>query len=149
MTDRSQVDAMVAAVLARLGRIDVLEESLEGGLQRFEFGVAADHARRHAFDAACADAQDARLGAAHQPALDGRVHALRRQGLLRVHLEQAAHLGIGVVRDPQGPGRGGVPHVRGDVHRDAADGTVSVHPAAQHHATGVQAHAHVEPRNRS
>ena len=54
------------------GQLALGEQPLEGGLQRLELGVAADHPRRHAFDAAAADAKAARLGAQHQVALDRR-----------------------------------------------------------------------------
>ena len=52
------------------------EQALEGFLQCFKFGVAADHPCGHAFDAPGGDAECPGLGAQHQVALDRRVHAL-------------------------------------------------------------------------
>ena len=120
------------------------EEAVVGGLQRFEFGVAADHPGGHAFDAACADTELAGFGALDQVALHRGVDPLDGQRLLRVHLEQAAHLGVCVVRYPQGAGRGGLLHAGCDIDRMAADVAFGVHAAAQQHAAGVDAYADVE-----
>ena len=78
------------------------EQPVERRLQHFELGVAADHLRGHAFDAARADAEGPWLGAQDEVALHRRVDALDRQRRLRVDLEQAAHLRVGVVADAQG-----------------------------------------------
>ncbi len=126
------------------GQPALVEQSLEGGLKRSEFGLATDHAGGHAFDAAAGDAEVARFGPPHQVAVDRMIHALHHQGVLRVDLEQAAHLQIGVVADAQGPCGRGLLHPRGDVDGNATDAAVGVDPAAQQHAAGVQAHAHIE-----
>ena len=91
-----------------------------------------------------AEAKAPRLGAQHQVALDGLVHALDRQRLLTLDLEHAAHLGVGVVADAQGPGRRGLLHACGDVHGDAANAAVGIDAAAEQHAAGVDADADVE-----
>ena len=80
----------------------------------------------------------------YEPALHRCIHTLDGQRRLRLDLEQATHLGVGVVADSQRAGRRGLLQTRGDVDRDAADAAVSVHPAAQQHGAGVDAHAHVE-----
>ena len=126
------------------GEVAIDEQPLEGVLQRLELGVAADHPCRDAFDAAAAEAKAPGLGAQHQIALDGLVHALDGQRLLTLDLEHAAHLGVGIVADAQGPGRRGLLHARGDVHRDAANAAVGIDPAAEQHAAGVDADADVE-----
>ncbi len=115
-----------------------------GGLQGFEFGVATDHPGGHSLDAAAGDAEGPRLGAQHQVAVHRGIDALDGQRRLRLDFEHAAHLGVGVVADAQGPGRGGLLHARGDVDGDAADAAVGVDPAAEQHAAGVDAHAHIE-----
>ena len=120
------------------------EQPLEGVLQRFELGIAADHPGRDALDAAAAEPKAARLRAQHEVALDEAVDALDRERLLRLDLEQAAHLRVGVVADAQRAGRRGLLHARGDVDRDAADAAVGIDPAAEQHAAGVDADAHVE-----
>ena len=51
-------------------------DAFERVLQSVEFGVAADHARLDAFDAARGDAKRARLGAQHEVGDDRLVHAL-------------------------------------------------------------------------
>ena len=56
------------------------EQALEGVLQRFELGVAADHASGHAFDAARADAELARLGAGDKVARTGASTPLTASG---------------------------------------------------------------------
>ena len=126
------------------GETAIDEQPLEGVLKRLELGVPADHPRRHAFDAAAAEAKAPRLGAQHQVALDRLVHALDRQRLLPLDLEQAAHLRVGVVADAQAPGRRGLLHPCGDVHRDAANAAIGIHAAAEQHAAGVDADANVE-----
>ena len=65
------------------GETAIDEQPLEGVLQRLEFGVAADHPGRDAFDAAAAEAKAARLRAQHEVALDRLVDALDRERLLR------------------------------------------------------------------
>jgi hypothetical protein len=59
-------------------------QAFEGVLQQFELGVAPDHARLDAFDAARGNPKGARLGALHQVGDDGSIYALdleRRLGL--------------------------------------------------------------------
>ena len=46
--------------------------------------------------------------------------------------------------DAQGPRRRGLLHACGDVHRDAANAAIGIHPAAEQHAAGVDADADVE-----
>ena len=61
------------------------------------------------------------------------------------HLEQAAHLQVGVAADTQGAGRSGLLHACGNVDGKATDGALvaGATPAtAEQHAAGVDAQAH-------
>ena len=111
---------------------------------RFELGVAADHARRHALDAARRGARAARHGALYQPAADRRVHALDGHRFLGDDLEPVAHQGMGVVADAQGPGGRGLLHPRRDVDRQATNAAFAVDAAAEQDAAGVDADTHPE-----
>ena len=68
-------------------------------LQTFELGIAPDHPRLDAFDAARRDSERAWLGALDQIGDDGRIDALDLDRRLRLDIEHAAHLAIGVVAD--------------------------------------------------
>ena len=119
------------------------EQTLEGVLQRFEFGVATDHACFHAFDAARGDAEGTRLGPVHEIGDEGSSMPLTGSGL-QLDVEDAAHMGVGGVADAQAAGRGGLLHAGGDVDRNAADAAFGIDAAAEQHAAGVDAHAHVQ-----
>ena len=121
------------------------EHAQEGGLQLRQFGVTPDHARGHALDAARRHTERARSGTQHEHAGDGRIDALHFDGGLWLHIEHAAHTAPGVVADAQAAGRCRLLHAGCDVHRQPADAGFGVDPAAQQHAAGVHAHAHIEP----
>ena len=109
-----------------------------------ELGVAPDHPRLDALDAARGDAEGARLREAHEVRDDGLVHALHDERLLRFDGEHAAHVAISVVADAQAAGRRRLLHARRDVDRLPADALLGVDSAAEQHAAGVDADAHVE-----
>ena len=120
------------------------EQLLERMLQRGEFGATPDHARFDALDAARRNAERARPHAAHQVGHDGFVAALHQHRRLWLQVEQATHLAVSVVADAQGAGRRRLLHARGHVDGHAADRAFVVHAAAEQHAAGVDAQAHVE-----
>jgi len=126
------------------GEPALAEQPLERVLERLELGVAPDHVRRDAFDAATAETKAPRLRAQHEVAPDRLVDALDGHRLLRLDLEAAAHLRVGSVADAQRAGRRGLLHAGGDVDRDAADGRVGIDAAAEQHRSGVHAGADVE-----
>ena len=84
------------------------------------------------------------LARSDQVALHRLVDALHLQRRLRLDVEHPAHQRIGVVADAQRAGRRSLFHAGGDVDRDAADGALGIDAAAQQHAAGVDADAHVE-----
>jgi hypothetical protein len=116
----------------------------EGLLQLRELGVAADHSRLDALDAASGHAEGARLREEHEVRDDGLVHALHDQRLLRFDGEHAAHVAISVVADAQAARRSRLLHARRDIHCLPANALPGVDSAAEQHAAGVDAHAHVE-----
>ena len=83
------------------------------------------------------------MALADEVADDGLVQALHRQRLRRRDLEQAAHVNVGVVADPQTSGRCGLLHTGGNVDGLAADARVVVNAAAEQHGAGVNAHAEI------
>jgi hypothetical protein len=119
-----------------------VRHAVERRLQRGELGVAADHAGLHAFDAARRHPEGAGLGAQHEIAAHRCLDALHRERRLRLDVEDAAHVAVGVVADPQRAGRRGLLHARRDVDRLAADAALLVDAAAEQHAAGVDADAH-------
>ena len=109
-----------------------------------KFGVAPDHRRGQALDAAPREAESARLRAVHEVGDDGHVMALHLQRRLGLHVEHAAHVQVGGVADAQAASRRALLHPRGDVDGAATDRAAFVNPAAEQHAAGVDADAHVE-----
>ena len=83
------------------GQIAIDEQPLEGVLKRFEFGVPADHPRRHAFDAARDDPKRARLRTGDQVALGWLVDTLDHERRLGLDVEEATHVGVGFLADAQ------------------------------------------------
>ena len=70
--------------------------------------------------------------------------ALDADGGLFLELEQPAHMAPAVVTDAQPPRRRALLHARGDVDGGAADAALGIDAAAEQHAPGVHADAHVE-----
>jgi hypothetical protein len=93
--------------------------------------------RVYTFDAARRDAERARLGALHQISDDRFVQPLDLDGRLRLDVEHASHVAVGVVADAQCPARCGLLHACGDVDGDAANAAFAIDSAAQQHAAGV------------
>jgi hypothetical protein len=120
------------------------EQSPEGVLKCYQFGVAADHPRGDAFDAAAAVAKAACLGSQHEIRLDDLIHALDGQRLLPLDLEQATHLRIGIVTDAQRSSGRGLLHACGDVHCDAAECRCLRRRRPEQYAAGMDADADVE-----
>ena len=120
------------------------EQAQEGALQCGEFTIAADHARLDTLDAAAGNAKRARLGAPHQVGGDGLVDALHRDAVLRLDLEHAAHVAVGVVADAKRARGSGLLHPSGNVDGDTADAAFGIDPAAEQHVAGVHADAYVE-----
>ncbi len=112
--------------------------------QTFQFGIAADHARLHALDAARSHPEGAWLGAQNNIGGDGFVDTLHRQWRLRRDVETSRHMPVGVLADPQCPGRRRLLHARGDVDRLSPDAAFRVDPTSQQHVSGMNADAHVE-----
>jgi hypothetical protein len=69
---------------------------------------------------------------------------LTSMGGLRLDVEHASHVAVGVVTDAQCPARCGLLHACGDVDGDAANAAFAIDSAAQQHAAGVQAHTDIE-----
>ena len=121
---------------------------LARALERFadprQLGVAADHLRVDALEAAVGHAKRARLGARDEVAARRVGDALDLDRRLRLDVEDAAHVPVGLVADPQRAGGRGLLHARGDVDGDAADASFGVDAAAEQHRAGVDADAQVE-----
>ncbi len=126
------------------GEAALPEQLLVGRQQGLELGIAADHARGHAFDAARGHAEVARLGTLHQVGLHRQRRALHGQRRLGFHVEEAAHMGIGLGADAQGTGRRALLHAGGQVHRFAGERVVRFEAGAQHHLARVRAQAQAE-----
>jgi hypothetical protein len=109
-----------------------------------QLGFAPDHARLDAFDAAAGGAECARPGTLHEVGDDGLVEPLHFDRWLRLHVEEPTHMPIGVPADAQRSRWRRLLHARRNVDGNAADAAFGVHPAAEQHAAGVQADAHVE-----
>ena len=110
-----------------------------------EVGVAPDHLRLDPLEAAVGDAKGARLGAHHEIAAHRDGDPLDLDRRLRLDIEDAAHVPIGFVADPESAGRGRLLHARGDVDRDAANASLRVDAAAEQHRAGVDADTQGEP----
>ena len=116
----------------------------KGLLQALEFSLAPDHLRGHALDAARGGAKGARPSAQHKVGDDTHIDTLHLDRRLQLHVEHAAHMGEGVVGDAQLSDRRRLLHARRHIHSRAANAVLGIDPAAQQHAAGVHAHAHVE-----
>ena len=120
------------------------QHGVEHRLEAGQFGLAADQRCLLALHAPRVQPEGAGLGPEHQPAGDGRVHALHGQRRLHPGIEQAAHQGPGVLADAQRAGRRRLLQPGGDVDGQAAQALVVLDAAAAHHSAGVDAHAGVE-----
>ena len=98
--------------------------------QLLKLGVAPDHACFDSLNATRRNPKGSWLGAPHKVRDDGLVNAFDGNGGLRLDIEHAAHLAVGVVTDAQRPGRRGLFHARGNVDRIAADAVLAVNAAA-------------------
>lgn len=113
-------------------------------------GVATHHADRRrgavarGLGTARRHAKGTRLGALDQVGRDRLVDPLQRERRLRLDIEQAPHVAIGIATDAHAARRRGLLHVRGDLHRQAADPALRVEAAAEQPAAGMHADAHVE-----
>ena len=119
---------------------------------RGELGVAADHLRLDPLQAAVGHAEGTRLGAHDEVAARRPGDALDLDRRLRLDVEDAAHVPVGLVADPERAGGRRLLHARGDVDGDAANAAVGVDAAAEQHRAGVDADAQrelVEPEARA
>ena len=80
----------------------------------------------------------------HQKRLQRLLQALDLQRWLGLHIKAPLHLAVGVHADAQRAGRRGLLQPSRDVDGQAAQAVVVLHPAAAHHAAGVDADAGVE-----
>ena len=113
-------------------------------LQRFELGVAPDHACRHAFDAAGNVSERAWLCSGDEVALDRLVKTLDCERRLDLYVEEAAHEHVGVMADAQMARGGRLLHAGSDIDGAAANRALGVDAAAEQYVARVNAHAHVE-----
>jgi hypothetical protein len=112
--------------------------------QLFQLGIAANHARLDALDAARSHPERTRPGAQHNVGGDGLVDTFHRQGRLWRDVEDPRHMPVGVLTDPQRSGRRRLLHARGDVDRLSSDAALGVDATAKQHAAGMNTNAHVE-----
>ena len=113
-------------------------------LQPAELGLAAHRQRRDAFDAAALDAKRARPGALDEVGDERLGDALDGDRSLGNDVEDAAHMTVGVVADPQPTGGRALLHARSDIDHLAANRALFVDAAAEQHAAGVHADADAE-----
>ena len=122
----------------------VLARTLERLADPRQLRVAADHLRLDPLQAAVGHAEGTRLGTRHEVAAHRAGDALDLDRRLRFDVEDAAHVSVRLVADPQGAGGSGLLHARGDVDADAANASFGVDAAAEEHRAGVDADAQVE-----
>ncbi len=118
------IELVEQAALAQAGVADDGDAAAFGGghnraerfLQRGQFGVAADHARLDALDAAGGGAEGARLGPQHDIDRHRLLPAAYGQRAERLHVEDTTHVAVGVVGHQHAAQRRGLLQPVGQVH---------------------------------
>ena len=117
---------------------------VERGEQALHLGIAPDHRRGQALDAALHGALGIGRGAEHEIGEQRFGVPLHPERRLRLHPKQSAHQAPGVVADAQAPDRRALLHARRQVHGVTEGATFGFGASTQQHRAGVDAHAHAE-----